>query len=56
MQLLNPNNQTKMKKLGTLLLILLITVTSCKDEKKIEYKPESIGAINAVAVVMDNEL
>ncbi|MEJ1221476.1 DUF4837 family protein [Sediminicola sp. 1XM1-17] len=44
-----------MKKFGTLLLVLLITVSSCK-EKKIEYKPESIGAINAVAVVMDNEL
>lgn len=56
MQLLNLNTQTKMKKLGTLLLVLLITVTSCKGEKKIDYKPESIGAINSVAVVMDNEL
>ncbi len=45
-----------MKKIGTLLLVLFITVTSCKEDKKIEYKPESIGAINAVSVVMDNEL
>lgn len=45
-----------MKKFGTLLLVLFITVTSCKEDKKIEYKPESIGAINAVSVVMDNEL
>ena len=56
MQLLTHKYQTKMKKLVTVLLILLITVTSCKDQKKIEYKPESIGAINSVAVVMDNEL
>mgnify|MGYP003642155821 CR=1 FL=1 len=56
MQLLNLNHLTKMKKLGTLLIVLVLIVTSCKDEKKIEYKPESIGAINAVSVVMDNEL
>ncbi|MFT5943312.1 MAG: hypothetical protein ACI9Q4_002584 [Sediminicola sp.] len=45
-----------MKKSGTLLLVLLMAVTSCKEGKKIEYKPESIGSINSVSVVMDNEL
>ena len=45
-----------MKKLGTLVLFLLLFALSCKDGKKENYKPTSIGAINSLAVVMDNEL
>lgn len=45
-----------MKYLGTLALLLIVGVFSCKDGKKTEYKPESIGAINSLSVIIDNEL
>lgn len=45
-----------MKKIGTLFLMLLLVFTSCKDQKKTQYKPASTGAINSLAVVMDNDM
>ena len=42
-----------MKYLGTLVFILLIA-TSCGDKKV--YKPQSLGAINTLAVVMEDHL
>ncbi|MBU2995916.1 DUF4837 family protein [Cellulophaga baltica] len=45
-----------MKKLKILSIALLLVITACKDEKKVKYLPESTGAINSLAVVMDNEL
>ena len=44
-----------MKKLISLLLIAGLAL-SCNDGKKGSYKPSSIGAINSLAVVMDNKL
>ncbi len=45
-----------MKKLGTLALLLTLTLTSCKEGKNQNYLPTSIGAINSMVVVIDNEL
>jgi len=45
-----------MKKLGTLVLLLALTLTSCKEGKNQNYLPTSIGAINSMVVVIDNEL
>ncbi len=45
-----------MKKLGTLALLLVLTLTSCNDGKNKNYLPTSIGAINSMVVVIDNEL
>ncbi|WP_373518542.1 DUF4837 family protein [Pricia sp.] len=45
-----------MKKLGTLALLLAIVLTSCKEGKNTNYLPTSIGAINSMVVVIDNEL
>ena len=44
-----------MKKFITLFLLFLATI-SCKDKNQQDYKPESIGAINSLAVVIDNGL
>lgn len=44
-----------MKKLGTLILLLVIAA-GCADKKKKVYKPESLGAINTLAVVMESHL
>lgn len=44
-----------MKKLGILIVTALVLV-ACNDGKKKSYKPSSIGAINTLAVVMDNKL
>lgn len=44
-----------MKQLGTLLLLFFILL-SCNDGNKKTYKPESLGSINSLAVVMDTEL
>ncbi len=38
------------------LIYFVILFTACKDGKKVDYKPTSIGAINSLAVVMDNDL
>tara|TARA_R110002167_G_scaffold206691_18_gene410819 strand:- start:29066 stop:30058 length:993 start_codon:yes stop_codon:yes gene_type:complete len=45
-----------MKRLGTLFLIALFLLFSCKNGKKQAYLPSSIGPINSLAVIMDNEL
>ena len=39
-----------------LLLLLSFFLITCKDGKKVIYKPQSIGAINTLAVVMDSRL
>lgn len=44
-----------MKKTGILLALSLLLI-ACDDGKKKSYKPASIGAINTLAVVMDNKL
>lgn len=44
-----------MKKLCILILPVLLAL-SCQEDKKKSYKPQSLGAINTVAVVMDNTL
>ena len=45
-----------MKSFKILVFALIIALTSCDDSKKKKYLPSSIGAINQVTVVMDNEL
>ncbi len=45
-----------MKHLSTLALLLIVVTLSCKDGKEASYKPASIGAINSLTVVIDNEL
>ncbi len=45
-----------MKKFGTLLFFLLLTLTSCKNKNQKEYKPASVGALNTVAIVIENDL
>lgn len=45
-----------MKKLGTLAFLLALLLTSCKEGKNQKYLPTSIGAINSMVVVIDNEL
>lgn len=44
-----------MKYFGMLFLSLFLLV-SCNDKNKKKYKPVSVGAINSLAVVMDNQL
>ncbi|WP_158975062.1 DUF4837 family protein [Cellulophaga sp. L1A9] len=44
-----------MKNIVSFFAIALLLV-SCKDDKSVKYLPESIGAINSLAVVMDNDL
>ena len=39
-----------------LLLSLSLLLINCNDGKKVTYKPQSIGAINTLAVVMDSRL
>ena len=45
-----------MKNFISIFLIGLSLVISCKENKKQNYLPESIGAINTVSVVISNEL
>lgn len=45
-----------MKQFKILALTLLIGITSCNDDKNRVYLPGSIGAINQVTIVMDNDL
>ncbi|QWX83652.1 DUF4837 family protein [Cellulophaga sp. HaHaR_3_176] len=45
-----------MKTIKTLSICLLVLFSACKDGKETKYSPDSIGAINSLAVVMDNEL
>lgn len=43
-------------KMTRLILPLLLLLAACQDTPEKKYKPQSIGAINTVAVVMDNRL
>lgn len=46
-----------MKKFKTIaFLFLIVLLTACKDDKNAKYLPDSTGAINSLAVVMDNQL
>ena len=47
-----------MKHIGTLCLLLLFLATSCEEgkNKRKSYMPESLGAINQLAVVMEDPL
>jgi hypothetical protein len=45
-----------MKKLITLLLCAGLFLNSCKESKKQDYLPNSIGAYNTLTIVIDNEL
>ncbi len=45
-----------MKRFGTLALLLILVLTACKEGKNKNYLPGSIGAINSMVVVIDNEL
>lgn len=45
-----------MKRIFITLLVLLIVISSCEEKNKKKYKPVSVGAINSLAVVMDNNL
>ncbi len=45
-----------MKMLRLLPLLSLLFFLSCQDKPAKKYKPASLGAINTLAVVMDNEL
>ncbi len=46
-----------MERLGTLVVLLTtIIFISCKDKNQKTYKPSSIGAINSLTVVMENDL
>lgn len=45
-----------MKKIGLLFLSTFFLLISCNSTPKKTYLPESIGAINSLAIVMDNQL
>ncbi len=46
-----------MKHFGTLyLLLILLGISACGNKEKKAYKPESIGAINQLAVVIEDPL
>jgi len=45
-----------MKQFGILALLLALSLTSCKEGKNQKYLPTSIGAINSMVVIIDNEL
>lgn len=45
-----------MKKSLTLILLLGLILFSCKEEKKQDYLPDSIGAYNTLTIVIENEL
>lgn len=47
---------TTMKKIGLLFLSTFFLLISCNSTPKKSYLPESIGAINSLAVVIDNQL
>lgn len=45
-----------MKNYESLFLVAILVLLSCNEKEKKNYLPGSIGAINAIAVVMDNHL
>ena len=44
-----------MKKFGVLCLVLFMAL-SCEEKKQRKYLPGSIGGINTIAVVIENDL
>ncbi|MGF1559193.1 MAG: DUF4837 family protein [Flavobacteriaceae bacterium] len=50
------NHDTIMKLISTLLSLVSVIVISCKDGGKQSYLPSSIGSINSITVVIDNDL
>jgi len=49
-------NQNSMKPFKILFFFLFVGLISCNNSKKQRYLPSSIGAINQVTIVMENEL
>lgn len=45
-----------MTKIRTLFLLAMLILSSCKEGKKGDYLPESIGAYNTLTVVVNNDL
>ena len=45
-----------MKRFRFLPFLILFALVSCQDKPSKKYKPASLGAINTLAVVMDNDL
>jgi hypothetical protein len=45
-----------MKELRTLTFLAMLMVMGCKEGPKKDYLPESVGAVNTLTVVIDNEL
>lgn len=46
-----------MKQFRTLLLVFVISITSCKDNpQQQDFRPSSIGPLNSITVVIDNDL
>ncbi len=45
-----------MKRIGLFIAVLFLTISSCKEKKEVDYKPASIGAINSLTLVIDNDL
>lgn len=45
-----------MRTFGSFILFIAILISSCNDGNKKTYLPSSIGAINSMVVVIDNEL
>lgn len=45
-----------MKQLGALFLLFTLVFISCKESKNQNYLPTSVGAINSMVAVVDNEL
>lgn len=52
---LHPLKRTEMRTLFGILPALILIV-ACQQEPKKQYKPQSLGALNTLAVVMDNNL
>jgi len=44
------------KRIGIGFLVMLLINVACKEEGKHDYLPESVGAMNRLTVVIDNEL
>lgn len=46
-----------MKQFKLLLLVFVISITSCKESaKQQDYRPQSIGPLNSITVVIDNDM
>lgn len=44
------------KRILACFLGILVTIIACKDEGKQDYLPDSVGAMNTLTIVIDNEL